>query len=222
MSSPNSIQTPISTTVHRTNQYILRLGNLCWNNLTEMSVKHSTDEGSFIFYEGVGAGGIYEAPCKTSPEPPSAYQFFHMPPPPSLIAVIFILDETPPPPPTTKKLKILSYLFYYSSTWCYRAHYEDEIYNPYTTESSSVEKKQTHKKKKEKSNAFVLVPSRHVASYTHLCTCLLEVARTFWKFLLAVFPFLSFYLYAPKVSWCQHHVCKSLFKHRKSSVKLKV
>ena len=64
------------TTVHRTNQYILRLGNLCWNNLTERFVKHSTDEGPSIFYEGGGADGIWEIPCKKPHEPSSAYQFF--------------------------------------------------------------------------------------------------------------------------------------------------
>ena len=39
-------------------------------------------KGPFIFYEGGGAGGIWEAPFKNRMTPPSAYQFFHMGPPP--------------------------------------------------------------------------------------------------------------------------------------------
>ena len=37
----------------------------------------------------------------------------------------------------------------YSPTWCYCAHYEDEIYNPYATESSSVKKKQIQRKRSQ-------------------------------------------------------------------------
>jgi len=49
--------------------------------------------GPFIFYEGGGAGGIWEAPFKNRMTPPSAYQFFSRGPPP-LIAVSF-WDDPP-------------------------------------------------------------------------------------------------------------------------------
>ena len=54
-------------------------------------------KGPFIFYEGVGAGGIWEAPFKNRMTPPQLTNFFTWPP---LIAVIFWDD----PPPKKKKL----------------------------------------------------------------------------------------------------------------------
>ena len=72
-----------------------------------------------------------------------------------LIAVIF-LDDPPPPPTTHKKNLTLPQDFtffnilYYSTTWHYCAHYEDETYNPYTTESSSVKKKLNSNERKVK------------------------------------------------------------------------
>ena len=83
---------------------------------------------------GRGAAGIWVHHLKIT-WPPSAYQFFHMAP---LRAVIF-LDDPPP-----SRFYLFSIL-YYSPTWRYCARYEDEIYNPYTTGSSSVKKE--HKSK---------------------------------------------------------------------------
>ena len=40
---------------------------------------------------------------------------------------------------------------------------------------------------------------RRVASYTQICTCVLEVTRKFWNFILIVSIF-NFYLYATKIS----------------------
>ena len=45
---------------------------------------------------------------------------------------------------------------YYSPTWRYCAHYEDEIYNPYTTGSSSVKKKNTNQKKEKLNQLYIL------------------------------------------------------------------
>ena len=50
-------------------------------------------KGPFIFYEGGGAGGIWEAPFKNRMTPPQLTNFFTWPPP--LIAVIF-WDDPPP------------------------------------------------------------------------------------------------------------------------------
>ena len=49
-------------------------------------------KGPFIFYEGRGAGGIWEAPFKNRMTPPQLTNFFTWPP---LIAVIF-WDDLPP------------------------------------------------------------------------------------------------------------------------------
>ena len=65
-----------------------------------------------------------------------------------MIAVIFLED---PPPPQKINPPSRFYLFnvlYYSPTWRFCAHYEDETYNPYTTESSSVKKKNQIKRKR--------------------------------------------------------------------------
>ena len=51
-----------------------------------------TVKGSFIFYEGGGAGGIWEAPFKNRMTPPQLTNFFTWPP---LIADIF-WDDPPP------------------------------------------------------------------------------------------------------------------------------
>ena len=56
-------------------------------------------QGPFIFYEGGGAGGIWETPFKNRMTPPQLTNFFTWPP---LRAVIF-LDDPPPP------LKILPF-----------------------------------------------------------------------------------------------------------------
>jgi len=46
-----------------------------------LTKNHDVTKGPFIFYEGGGAGGIWEAAFKNRMTPPSAYQFFHMAPP---------------------------------------------------------------------------------------------------------------------------------------------
>ena len=55
-----------------------------WNDLPGYVV-HAESLSVFrdrsFFYEGGGAGGIWEAPFKNRMTPPSAYQFFHMAPP---------------------------------------------------------------------------------------------------------------------------------------------
>ena len=96
--------------------------------------------GPFIFYEGGGAGGIWEAPFKNRMTPPQLTNFFTWPP---LIAVIF-WDA---PPPKKKKLnkRYLDFNFLNISllspyfTFC--AHCEDNIYNPHTTESCCLKNK---------------------------------------------------------------------------------
>ena len=60
------------------------------NDSTCISV--SLHKGPFIFYEGGGAGGIWETPFKNRMTPPQLTNFFTWPP---LRAVIF-LDDPPP------------------------------------------------------------------------------------------------------------------------------
>ena len=62
---------------------------LAWRTREEISLKR--DKGPFIFYEGGGAGGIWETPFKNRMTPPQLTNFFTWAP---LRAVIF-LDDPP-------------------------------------------------------------------------------------------------------------------------------
>ena len=108
--------------------------------------------GPFIFYEGGGgAGGIWEAPVKNGISPLS----FHMSPP---VAVIFLGDS----PLQNKSLlddqncNFFKNILYCFSTSRYCAHYEDNIYNPYTTELLI-------KKHKSISDLLIMIRTERVA-----------------------------------------------------------
>ena len=95
--------------------------------------------------------GFGEAPFKNRMTPPQITNFFTWPP---LIAVIFWNNS-----PQKKNGQYLDFnflTFLYSPTSRYCAHYEDDIYNPYTTESMCLKTNQ----KKENSISDVLVMAR--------------------------------------------------------------
>ena len=85
---------------------------------------------------------------------PLSFPFFFHIPPPFLMAVIFADDPAPSENLPSQDLNFFFSIFYYSPTSCYCAHYEDDIYNPYTTESCLF--KNTNQKK-EKSISDLLV-----------------------------------------------------------------
>ena len=95
--------------------------------------------GPFIFYEGGGAGGIWEAPFKNRMTPPQLTNFFTWPP---LTAVIF-WDDLPPQKKLNKQYLDLNFfnISLISPYFAFCAHCEDNIYNPYTTESCCLKNK---------------------------------------------------------------------------------
>ena len=69
------------------------------------------DLGPFIFYEGGGAGGIWEAPFKNRMTPHQLTNFFKCPPPPLPYSGSFF-RMTPPPSKKKPSLKVSTFLIF--------------------------------------------------------------------------------------------------------------
>ena len=103
----------------------------CWRAVSQASKSLNTlKDHSFLMKAGVGLVGFGNHHLKIAWPALSLPIFFHMLPSKEVI----FSDDTP----LQKKNPLLRFqlnILYYSPTSCYCTHYEDNIYNPYTTES---------------------------------------------------------------------------------------